>query len=117
MRSFGAWLNKYNNALREWRIIASRIAKIVSEYGIAADIYVFGSVVKGRYTGASDIDVLIIVNDDVNLQKLYRELSIILEDKLGNIAYIVDLHIITKNMAKNPPYRWWLEEAIKITQT
>jgi len=46
--------------LRNYIEIAKAIKKIVTHYDSEAEVYVFGSVVKGQYTGASDIDILII---------------------------------------------------------
>ena len=41
--------------------IARRIKELASELVGNARVYVFGSVVKGRYTAASDIDILILL--------------------------------------------------------
>jgi len=46
--------------IRNWRELVSRLKDVVKRILPDAKVYVFGSVVEGRYTAASDIDVLVI---------------------------------------------------------
>ncbi|WP_292000332.1 nucleotidyltransferase domain-containing protein [Caldivirga sp.] len=48
-------------AMSNYVEIARRIKELASELVGNARVYVFGSVVKGRYTAASDIDILILL--------------------------------------------------------
>ncbi|MGB9717093.1 MAG: nucleotidyltransferase domain-containing protein [Thermoproteota archaeon] len=51
--------------LEKYREVAASVKDIVKEDYKDAKVYVFGSVVSGRYTASSDIDVLIVSNEAV----------------------------------------------------
>ena len=46
--------------LNNYMDIARSVKRIVQSYDPEARVYVFGSVVRGRYTAASDIDTLVV---------------------------------------------------------
>ncbi len=48
--------------LREWMYWAKRIANAARNILGDCEVYVFGSVVEGRATGGSDVDILIIAD-------------------------------------------------------
>lgn len=48
--------------LEKWRDVAKRVKDIVVAIDPEARVYVFGSVVKGKYTAASDIDILVVTS-------------------------------------------------------
>lgn len=56
--------NKYSSKvldyLRNYMATAKAIKEIVTRIDPEAEVYVFGSVVRGEYTAASDIDILIV---------------------------------------------------------
>jgi len=79
--------------LQKYREIANKVKEIVRKIDPNAKVYVFGSVVKGIYTGASDIDILIVTNK-IGLKykmmvEVYRE-----------VEAPVELHIVTENQKK-----------------
>ncbi len=45
------------NALRDCRRVAKSVKEIMKRFDPKAEVYVFGSVVRGEYTGASDIAI------------------------------------------------------------
>jgi len=45
--------------LKEWRAWAERVASAAEKTLPGLEVYVMGSVVRGDYTGGSDIDILI----------------------------------------------------------
>lgn len=51
--------------------IAKTVKKVVAEVWSSAKVYAFGSVVKGKYTAMSDIDMLIVV-DGVSREEAHR---------------------------------------------
>ncbi len=57
--------------LRNYIEIASKIKKIAREYDDSARVIVFGSVIRGTYNAASDLDVLII-SEKRELWKIIR---------------------------------------------
>lgn len=54
--------NRYLELLRDYRRVAGEVKRIVREIDPRAEVHVFGSVVKGRFTGASDIDILVVTD-------------------------------------------------------
>ena len=65
--------------LENYREVARRVKEIVLRHDPSAEAYVFGSVLSGRYTASSDIDVLV-VSDRADLEyvvkvAVYRELG------------------------------------------
>lgn len=76
-----------------------------------AELYLFGSVARGRYTAASDIDILIItgLDDDDLLERIRTSL------KRKFINHPLELHLVKRTMYD----RWYSrflpeEELIKI---
>ncbi len=66
--------------LKNYREIARRVKKIVTEKCGDARVLVFGSVVEGKVTALSDIDILVICNldDDERVRlksEIYRSLG------------------------------------------
>jgi predicted nucleotidyltransferase len=53
--------------LRNYREVAKKVGSIVERFDPEARVYVFGSVVRGNYTAASDIDILV-VTTKINLK-------------------------------------------------
>ena len=81
---------------RNWRKYASEIKNIISEM-VEADVYVFGSVIKGEYSiGLSDIDIAI-VSDKFRDRRLRLKIYDILLEKYQDTPF--QFHIIT-------PERW-----------
>ena len=60
--SFMDTLRKRAEMVRSWRRWSERIAEAVGEVAPEAEVYVFGSVVRGEAVGGSDVDILIIVD-------------------------------------------------------
>ncbi|MCD6368772.1 MAG: nucleotidyltransferase domain-containing protein [Thermoproteales archaeon] len=56
-RSYEDTLLEY---LQNYMKIARKVKEIVKKVDPNARVYVFGSVVKGKYTAASDIDILVV---------------------------------------------------------
>lgn len=100
--------------LKNWRHVVEKIVLLAREFDENACIHVFGSIVEGEITGSSDIDVLLVVSDRLDVKKLHLELLKRLEDMLGDKAYIVDLHVINQSQAQKPPYTWWVKNSLTI---
>ncbi len=70
---------KHRGFFRNYREAARRVKEIVLEYDPGAEVYVFGSVLRGKYTALSDIDVLVVSNKkDLEYTikvRIYKELS------------------------------------------
>lgn len=51
--------------------VARGVKKIVGRFWEDARVYVFGSVLEGKYTATSDIDILVVING-VSREEAYR---------------------------------------------
>lgn len=69
--------------------VARKVKEVVLRYRSDARVYVFGSVVEERYTAASDIDILIVV--DVDRDEAYKIKAKIYEE----VDAPIQLHIAT----------------------
>ena len=86
--------------LKNWRRIAEKVKTIVHEIDPDAKVYVFGSVVRGRFTGASDIDVLIVTK---RIDRKYE----IMARVYSELEAPLELHIVTPDM-----FRKWYKRFI-----
>ena len=111
---YGKWLSRHLYLLRNWRDVVRRVAEVVSSLYPGSEVYVFGSVVEGRVTGASDIDVIVVLPQGVKELDAYINISKALEDSMGSDSYVVDLHVVEKSYCDKPPYVWWLKRAVRV---
>ncbi|ABN69778.1 DNA polymerase, beta domain protein region [Staphylothermus marinus F1] len=88
--------NKIYDQLKNYRRIAEEVKKIIKKIDPEAKIYVFGSVVRGKFTGASDIDILVIT---YKIDKKYD----IMVNVYREIDAPIELHIVTQEMYE----RWY----------
>lgn len=79
--------------LKNWRSIVQRLLRTVCRALGDAEVYVFGSVVEGRFTVASDIDVLIVSSRVEESEKFAVELQLLIEDELKLPPGLVHLHV------------------------
>jgi len=85
------------DALKNYKKIAIKVKEIIKMFDANAKVYVFGSVVKGRFTGASDIDILVVT------EKIDVRHEIIVE-VYRQIKAPIELHVVTQKQFKN----WYL---------
>ncbi len=104
-------LFKFLDMSERMRIIELAL-DVLFDLNYVRDIYLFGSTLSGDITGSSDIDLLIIVDYDV--KKAYMEMSLLLESKLGEEAYNIDLHVANAGERNNPPYKWFISKGKKL---
>jgi len=81
-------LSEEYRALENYREVAEEVKRIVLELDPQAEVYVFGSVVRGLYTASSDIDILVITR---NIDKKYE----IMVEVYKRVEAPVELHIVT----------------------
>jgi len=89
-------LSEEYRALENYREVAEEVKRIVLELDPQAEVYVFGSVVRGLYTAASDIDILVITR---NIDKKYE----IMVEVYKRVEAPVELHIVTPELYE----RWY----------
>jgi len=112
LRVYGNWVARQLKLLQDWQHIANLVTRIAKKIDPGCEVYVFGSVVEGEYTGASDIDVLVLTS--IEPKRMYRELSLQLWRELGDDSAIIDLHVARLIDRDKPPYKWWLRRAKRI---
>ena len=86
---------------------------MLSKFTFVRKIFLFGSTLSGRITGASDIDLLVIINN-IDPKEAHLKMTLALEDELGEEAYIIDIHVVSENMLSEQPFKWFLKKAVKI---
>ena len=79
--------------LKNYHKVAVHVKEMIHEFDEYAEVYVFGSVVEGRYTASSDIDILII-SDRIPREKR-AEIKAKIRGKIG-IQVPIQLHIATR---------------------
>lgn len=83
--------------LKNWKVIVKKLACIVKKYIPDAEIYVFGSVPEGKFTAASDLDVLIIIISN-QIPKKWRdriEIELKIRDELNLDPDPLEVHLVT----------------------
>lgn len=99
---------------RNWRFWSKRIAEAAKDVLGSCEAYVFGSVVKGHVTGASDVDVLIVCKQLPKDCRGRGDLKTKIEEAAGLPLYHpFEIHLATKKEAEeNPIYRTAISEGI-----
>ena len=81
------------NHLKNYMKTAQKVKEIVKEIDPKAEVYVFGSTVRGKYTAASDIDILIVTN---KIKEKYK----IMVKTYKKVKAPIELHITTPKQFK-----------------
>ncbi len=92
---------KVYSLLKNYKLVLQKVKELVKKIDPSAEVYVFGSIVTGKYTGASDIDVLVITK---NIDKKYD----IIVNVYKEVDAPIELHIITEEQ-----YRRWYSRFIE----
>ena len=82
--------------LGNYREIAKEVKRMVREAWRDARVYVFGSVIEGRYTAGSDIDILVVV-DGVGSEEAIRMKAKIYK----SIDAPIQLHVASSSELEN----------------
>ncbi len=86
--------------LREWERWVERIAEAASRVLGGCEVYVFGSVVEGRATGGSDVDILIVSPRRMNSNFERWRLIALLEEEAGLPPYHpFEIHLVSRDEA------------------
>lgn len=104
---------------QNWRFWSERIAKAAREVLGPCQVYVFGSVVKKRVTGASDVDVLIVGNKlPMDCRGRGNLKAKIEEEARLPLYHPFQIHLATKEEAEESPiYRSAIHEGIALQGT
>lgn len=76
----------------------TKVKNLILEILKNSEIYLFGSIAKGRYKKDSDIDLLILIHEDIIVKEL-RNLRHLLEDEIENLSLSrnVDIKLYNRN--------------------
>ncbi|PSN83977.1 hypothetical protein B9Q01_02700 [Candidatus Marsarchaeota G1 archaeon OSP_D] len=98
--------------LKAWRSLVDTIKTELKEH--FEEMYVYGSVLTGRLTGSSDIDVILVcTNCNVTQAKIMAYQ--IIEKKIGyENSLLFDITVIKYENKHKPPYLWLLKGAQRI---
>ena len=93
--------------VRDWRLWSEAIAEAAGEVLGLCGVYVFGSVVEGRVTGGSDVDILIVAERLSEDFRLRGDLKAEIEEKANLPLYHpFEIHLATgEEVESNPIYR------------
>jgi Predicted nucleotidyltransferases len=85
--------------LRKWKEYGDRIAETASQVLGECEVFAFGSVVKGRATGGSDVDILVVSR---NLPQGDRShLKALIEERAGLPPFHpFEIHLVTPQKAE-----------------
>jgi len=96
---YEVYINHGKRALEQlanYREVSKKVKKLVRKSWKDAQVYVFGSVVEGRYTAGSDIDILVVVEGVTREDALRMKAQII-----KNTDAPVELHVASKKEYEN----------------
>ena len=101
-------INNMNDIVKEE---LERYISFISDIDGVVQIYLFGSQVTGTQTDKSDIDLMVIVNDDIDSLKIMRVISLGLMNRRVSLDVLVDNLSIFKE--RSEPNRVTLQREIK----
>ena len=82
--------------LDNYRDVSKKVKSMVRESWKDARVYVFGSVIEGKYTAGSDIDIIVVVDCVTRDEAIRMKASVI-----KSIEAPIELHIATKEEYEN----------------
>lgn len=87
--------------VKDWKVSAKKIANAAKTLMPDAEVYVFGSVIRGDATGGSDVDMLI-VSQNISEKALEQaKIKVEIEEMAGLPLYPpFEIHLATKDKSK-----------------
>jgi len=77
--------------------LGNKVKEIISKYVRNVEVYVFGSVVRGRYTASSDIDILVVTPIKLSKEDIYR----LKTEVITSLDAPLELHIVSRDEFEN----------------
>lgn len=92
---------KMKKIIENWKYWVEKIAATAKEVLGDCEIYVFGSVAEGTWTGGSDVDILIVCSKRIKSNKERGELKALIEEKAClPLFHPFEIHLVSKKEAK-----------------
>ncbi len=99
--------------LREWRKWVPRVVEAIKQLYPDAEIYVIGSVAEGTYTGASDLDLLVVTKNPPRTPREEAEAKTRIED-LASLPIYHPLEIHFASQEEKQKWLKWSRKTIKL---
>ncbi len=112
MKGFNIYVEsgkKALNHLRNYVSIAKKVKEVIRTYWPKAKVYVFGSVLGGRYTAASDIDILVVLNEKPNPKEVVEVKATIYME----FDAPIQLHVVTEEELESW-YKRFIDEMVEV---
>jgi hypothetical protein len=84
---------RYFKSLESHREIAEKVKQIVLSKWPNAELYIFGSTVKGNYSASSDIDILIVLDNRPDREEEYM----VKAEVYAQIDAPIELHVASRS--------------------
>jgi len=99
--------------IENWRFYVEKIAEACRELLKDCEVFVFGSVVEERWTGGSDVDVLLISDSTPSSNRERAEIKAKIEEAAGlPLVHPFEIHLVNRSEASW--YRRHIKKAVKI---
>ena len=97
----------YGNVMKREEMFKAFIKRLC-ESGIASEVFLIGSRVRGDHTSSSDFDVVVVIEDG-DILEVAEKVSALKKEPLP-----VDVVVLTKDDLQDPIYREMLKDRVKI---
>ena len=84
---------RHFKSLENYKEIAEKVKQIILSKWPDAELYIFGSTVKGNYTATSDIDILIVLDDRPGREEEYM----LKAEVYARIDAPIELHVASRS--------------------
>ena len=101
---------KYYKKLENYMEVAREVKNIVLKHWPTAEVYVFGSVVRGRYTASSDIDILVVLENRPSRDEEYN----VKAEVYSRVDAPIELHVASRTEYEKWYKRFIGEEIVKV---
>lgn len=80
--------------LRSWRRLAESIARVIREAYPRARVYLAGSLARGEWTAASDIDILVVLDHEPTPREAARIIEYVWEKLSLPPNHPLEIHVV-----------------------
>jgi len=94
---------KMRSMVEKWKEFSEKIAKAARKIVGECEVYVFGSVVEGTWTGGSDVDILIVSDNIPKRNKERGEIKAKIEDE----ACLPPIHPFEIHLVRKEEAQWY----------
>ncbi|QXJ27814.1 hypothetical protein J5U23_00681 [Saccharolobus shibatae B12] len=79
-----------------WRKIVEEVKLVAKKFGKVDKVIVFGSVIKGKVTGSSDLDIAVFYDEELtDKEKIRRALEIL--NEVDEEVVVINIQVLVKS--------------------